>query len=228
MRILIIIDDDKDLCNMMGHALASQEFAVDIARDGTEALRKVKEVPYDLVLLEYAILGQNRTTILDKLRELRYTGAVFIISSRGDEESKLWGFQHGADDYIVKPFYLSELIARVRHAERRKSHVIVSGDNVNVLTAGDLHIDLIAGEVKRKDKILHLRPKEYAILVYLMKRMGQIVTHQEINQHVWNLDFDPRSARLEAHISRLRAKLANGCRTSPIETIPGRGYRLAA
>jgi len=221
MRILII-DDDKDLSSMMRQALACQGFAVDTAADGVEVLQKIREVPYDLLLLEYGMVGHNGGMVLQELEALKYHGAVFILSSRKDEESKLWGFQHGVDDYIVKPFYLSELIARVRLVEHRRHHVIVSGDSPN------LHVDLIAGEVKRKDKILYLRPKEYAILLYLMKRAGQIVTHQEIIQHVWNLDFDPHSARLEAHISRLRAKLSTGFKASRIETVPGRGYRLAA
>jgi two-component system OmpR family response regulator len=227
MRILIMINDDKDLGKTMSHALASQGFAVDLALEVSDALQKVKEVPFDLVLLEHAAFGDADMLILEGLRNLNYNGAVFIISERGDEASKLWGFQHGADDYLVKPFYISELIARVRLAERHLMHGTESRAHPNVLTAGELCVDLIAGDVRRKDKTLQLRPKEYAILIYLMKRMGQIVTHEEINQQVWNLDFDPQSSRLEAHISRLRAKLSNGFKTSLIDTVPGRGYRLA-
>lgn len=225
MRILII-EDETDLRETMRRSLICQGFAVDAVSQPSEALQLLDEYPYELVMVEPALMSEEREGFFYRLRPPRFHGGVFIVSRETDEQAKLWGFQRGVDDYIVKPFYLSELIARVRREEFRLRQAAPSMHPAHVLVSGDLLVDLVAGEVKNKEKVLDLRPKEYAILVYLMKRAGQIVTHQEIVQHVWSLDFDPQTGRVESHMSRLRAKLSTNSRDTPIETIPGRGYRL--
>jgi DNA-binding response OmpR family regulator len=227
MRILLI-DDEADPTDSLRRALICQGFAVDAVSDLSESLRLLDTFPYDLVLLEPALLGEDREGFFWRLRPPRFLGSVFIVSREADEGARLSGFARGVDDYIVKPFFLSEVIARVRRVHYRLMQNAASFHRANVLVSGDLLVDLVAGEVKKKDKVLYLRPKEYAILVYLMKRAGQIVTHQEIVQHVWSLDFDPQTGRVESHISRLRAKLGDASRAAPIETIPGRGYRLSS
>lgn len=137
------------------------------------------------------------------------------------------GFSTGADDYLPKPFTLDELMLRLRLVQRRINQTAFSKNDPDALVAGELSVNLLTFQVKRKDKVISLRPKEYEVLVYLMKNAGRVLSQQQIAEHVWNVDFDLDTTRVESQIKRLRAQLDDGFDGgSIIETIPKRGYCL--
>ncbi|HET8673416.1 MAG TPA: response regulator transcription factor [Thermoleophilaceae bacterium] len=221
MRILVIEDEGRILA-FVARALKAEGFAVDIARGGEEGLAVALARPCDLVVLDLLLPGMDGLEVLRELRARKPDLPVLILSARSDLDTKLRGFELGANDYLAKPFSLDELLARVRVQLRRRQPA--SGDGY-VLNAGRLLLDLARREACIEGRVSELTDGEFRLLHFLLERSGEVVSREQLLSHVWGYDFDPRSNVVDVSIRRLRRKLGP---EAPIETVRNVGYRLAA
>ena len=220
MRILVI-EDDSRLQKLLRRALQEDGFAVDLAGDGEDGLHLAITEPYDAVVLDLMLPKLSGTELLRRLRQQAVPTPVLILSARDTADDRVLGLDLGADDYLVKPFELKELTARLRALVRR-SHRVTS----NVLELGDLRIDLAARSVTRRGQAIELRAKEFAILELLALRRGEVVSRSEIQDHVWGHDNDTMSNTVDVHVCRLRNQL-EGDGPPLIQTRRGQGYVFA-
>jgi len=200
-------------------ALAEESFAVDVAHDGPSALELAATYDYDAIVLDLMLPGVDGLTVCRRLREAGNKTRILIISARDMVEDRVRGLDAGADDYLVKPFALEELAARLRALSRR--HRVTDAP---VLTVGDLELDPATRSVKRSGRLIALTPREYAMLEYFMRRPGVVLTRAMIAEHVWDYSFDPGSNVVDVHVKHLREKLDLPGRQSLIQAVRGVGY----
>jgi two-component system copper resistance phosphate regulon response regulator CusR len=208
---------------MLAKGLREESYAVDVAGDGERALELAFVNDYDLVILDVMLPGRDGFEVC---RELRSTGAdvpVLMLTARDAVEDRIAGLDTGADDYLTKPFDFDELLARVRALLRRKPALLPA-----VIGVADLAVDTRARRVSRGGREVELTAKEYALLEYLARRAGEVVSRADIAEHVWDESYDPFSKVIEVFIQRLRRKLDEGRRLKLIRTRRGEGYMLAA
>lgn len=221
MRALIV-EDETTLREQLRTQLAQQGFAVDTANDGTEGLYQGQEYEYDVAVVD---LGLPKLSGLDMIRQWRAAGRAFpilILTARGRWQEKVEGLESGADDYLVKPFQMEELVARLRALVRRSG-----GWTQSLLRCGPVELDLNTQQVRVDQSNVELTAYEYKVLEYLMLRAGEVVSKTELTDHIYEQDYDRDSNVLEVFVGRLRRKLDPGARLNPIETLRGRGYRFA-
>jgi DNA-binding response OmpR family regulator len=223
---LLLVEDDKDLCEFVQEGLAREGFSVDIAMDGQEAVDIASERQYDVILLDVMMPKLNGFAVLKTLRARGHRGAVILATCKGQEKDKLEGLNSGADDYIVKPFLLTELVARIRAVLRRTAGTPPMITDGAVLKAGHIEMDLLKHEVTKGGKPLSLTRREFELLEYFLRRPGQVITQTVLNQHLTRADFDSRTNSIEVHIMNLRAKIDPKSGPSLIRTIRGCGYAL--
>jgi DNA-binding response OmpR family regulator len=225
MRVLVV-EDDKELNNFIRTALKREGFVADSAPNGKEALRLAQETDYDVILLDVVMPELNGLAALKELRQRGDPAAILMVTSQNHERDKLAGLNNGADDYLVKPFMLTELIARIRAVLRRRQPGGHNGNGAGtLLTAGDLRMDLVKHAVDVKGKLLELTKKEFELLEYFMRHPNHVLSQSAISQHIWNIDFDGESNVVEVHVAHLREKM--GTLKSPqIVTVRGAGYRF--
>lgn len=221
---LLLVEDDKDLSEFAREGLVREGFAVDVARNGKEALERAGENAYEVILLDVMMPHVDGYTVLRKLRAQGNPSAILLVTCKGQERDKLQGLNSGADDYIVKPFLLSELVARIRAILRRTA--AQKGTQGSILRARDLHMDLLKREVKRAGKPLVLTKMEFDLLEYFMRRPGQVLSHLVIVQHLSNTDVNVSPNAVEVHVKNLRAKIDPKSGKSFIRTVRGCGYAL--
>lgn len=215
MRILLI-EDEVDLLAGLAKALREEGYAVDTAADGDEGLYKAQSWDYDAIVLDVMLPGLDGWAILERLRETKQT-PVLMLTARDTVRDRVRGLDTGADDYVVKPFDLNELCARLRALIRR-----ASGQTRNVLEVGELTIDTAARQVRRAGQPVVLTAREYALLEYLALHRGQVVTRTDLYEHLFDENDSTLSNVLEVHISYLRKKLGADC----ITTRRGHGYLI--
>lgn len=213
MRILVI-EDEADLLASLAKALREEGYAVDTAADGEEGLYKAQSWDYDAIVLDVMLPGLDGWTILERLRKTKQT-PVLMLTARDAPRDRVRGLDTGADDYVVKPFDLDELFARLRALIRR-----AAGQTRNVIEIGDLAVDTAARRVTRAGKEVALTAREYALLEYLALHRGQVVTRTELYEHLFDEDDHTLSNLLDVHVSNLRKKLGAAC----IKTRRGLGY----
>ena len=221
MRILLV-EDEAPLRETLAARLKRDGFAVDTAADGEEGLYLGREVPFDLAIID---LGLPKMSGLDLVQELRGQGARFpilILTARSSWQDKVEGLKTGADDYLVKPFHVEELLARINALVRR-----ASGWTKPVLQCGPITLDTTAQTVAVDSNTVDLTSYEYKVLEYLMLHAGELVSKSDLTEHIYQQDFDRDSNVLEVFIGRLRKKLDPENAIKPIETVRGRGYRFA-
>ena len=221
MRILIV-EDDLKIAAFVRKGLEAAGFAVDHVADGQSGLNLGLSEPYDLLVIDIMLPGRDGFSLVEALRRERILAPVLILSAKGSVEDRVRGLQLGADDYLVKPFAFSELLARVQALIRRST----GAAEPTRLVVGDLSMDLIRREVVRDVRRITLQPLEFALLEYLMRNAGRVVSKTMIMAHVWNYAFDPQTNVVEARICRLRDKLEKGFETRLIHTMRGVGYVL--
>ncbi len=221
MRILLIEDDEK-VGSLIARGLREEGFVVDRARDGEEGLRMGLKEPYDTAIVDIMLPKLDGLSLIEELRRQRVNTPILILSAKRSVDDRVRGLQTGSDDYLTKPFAFSELLARVQALIRRTSAV----SEPNSLAVGDLSIDLITRVVKRWDKEILLQPKEYALLEYLARNAGKVVSRTMIMEHVWDYNFDPMTNVVEARISKLRDKIDKDFDTKLLHTVWGAGYVL--
>jgi heavy metal response regulator len=221
MRILIV-EDDNTIAHFIAKGLQEEGFAVDHVGNGEDGLHMALTEPYDAAVLDIMLPKLDGLTLLQRMRESGVATPVIILSAKRSLDDRVKGLQSGGDDYLTKPFAFSELVARINALIRRSTGTA----EPTRLSAADLEIDLLTREVTRGSDTIELQPKEYALLEYLMRNKGHVVTKTMIIEHVWNYNFDPETNVVEARICRLREKIDKDYDLKLIQTIRGAGYVL--
>jgi DNA-binding response OmpR family regulator len=219
MRILVIEDDHK-VANFIQSGLEQEGCAVDVLPDGTHAADQARTIDYDAVVLDLMLPGRSGFQILREIRSRKGSLPVLILTAKDSVDDRVAGLDSGADDYMTKPFALAELSARLRALLRR------GGPREHVLRVADLQMDLLTHVVRRGSKLIELKPKEYALLEYLMRHAGRPLPKSIIIEHVWDIHFDSVSNVVEVHINALRNKIDRGFALPLIHTVRGVGYLL--
>jgi two-component system copper resistance phosphate regulon response regulator CusR len=222
MRILVV-EDEPVAATVLAKGLREHAYAVDIAADGVTALEQIASTDYDLVILDILLPRLNGLDLCRQLRADDSAVPVLMLTARGWLDQRVEGLDAGADDYLSKPYHFPELLARVR-ALLRRGPAFERSD----LTIDDLVVDTRARSATRGGTAIQLTTKEYALLEYLVRRQGQVVTRGDIAEHVWDDSFDPMSNLIEVYIQRLRRKIDDGHAVKLIQTRRGAGYTLNA
>jgi DNA-binding response OmpR family regulator len=220
---LLIVEDHKKIAGFLKRGLEEEHYAVDIAHTGEDALALIEVTPYDLVILDLMLPEMDGLEVCRRLRARGENIPILMLTAKYRVEDRVMGLDLGADDYLTKPFAFPELLARVRSALRRHGQT-----KTVTLQVADLVLNTATHEVTRAGRPIALVNKEYAVLEYLMRRAGQVVTRSMILEAVWNYEFDPESNVIDVYVRYLRRKLDDPCPVKLIETIRGTGYRLRA
>lgn len=222
MRILVV-EDNKDIRELVSLGLEAAGYAVDMAGDGERgaALSRINE--YDCVILDFNLPKKSGLELCRELREAGKSMAILVLTVRSNIEDKVEFLKAGADDYLTKPFSFEELLARVSSLLRRSRTM-----SPEILQIENLELNTGTQEVKKGGKQIYLTRKEFALLEYLMRQQGSVVSRNMILEHVWDMETDPFSNTVEAHIFNLRKKVGGSKSYKIIENVPGRGYRINA
>lgn len=221
MRVLII-EDEIELQGQIKRRLEGEGFVVDATGDGSEGLFMASEYPLDLAIVDLGLPGLPGLEVIQRLRDDGKHLPILILTARGKWEEKVQGLEAGADDYLVKPFHMEELIARIRALARR-----ATGSGRDVLHYGPIELDTSAQRVALSGEPVELTSYEYRLFEYLARRAGEVVSKQDLADYLYPHDDDRDSNVIEVLIGRLRRKLDPDGSTKPIETLRGRGYRFA-
>jgi DNA-binding response OmpR family regulator len=221
MRILVIEDDDK-IASFVVNGLRQASMVVDRASNGPDGLDLLTDRTYDAAIVDVMLPGLDGVLLIQKARSRKITTPVIVLSAKRSVDDRISGLQSGADDYLVKPFAFSELLARVQALVRRAS----SKPETNRLSLGDLSLDLLTREVKRGEDSIDLQPREYSLLEYMMRNTGRVISKTMILEHVWDYDFDPQTNVVDVLVCRLRNKIDKDFEEKLIHTIRGVGYVL--
>jgi len=222
MRILLI-EDEKKISAFIRRGLKEEGYAVDAAFDGEEGLALGSENEYDLVILDVMLPKLDGIALCRALREKEVLVPVLMLTAKDTVKDKVAGLDAGADDYLTKPFAFEELLARVRALLRKNRK-----DAGARLKTADLELDPVSHKVSRAGRDIELTTKEYALLEYLARNPGKVITRTMIAEHVWDIDFDTGTNVIDVYINYLRKKIDSGCKLKLIATVRGRGYRFGA
>jgi DNA-binding response OmpR family regulator len=220
MRILIV-EDEKKVASFIAKGLQEEGYAVDVLHDGESGASQALDVDYDLVILDLMLPKLSGLEVLRTIRQKKTMLPVLILTAKGELEDRVSGLDAGADDYLAKPFAFAELSARARALLRRGTREDAR------LRLADLEIDTAARIVKRGTQTIDLKPKEYALLEFLMRHANRPITRTMITEHVWDIHFDSISNVVDVHINSLRNKIDKGSAFPLIHTIRGVGYMLS-
>jgi DNA-binding response OmpR family regulator len=223
MRVLIV-EDQPNVSNYVKRALEEQGYAVDLARTGREALDWAEVVEFDLIVLDIMLPEMDGITVCRRLRSQGNQAAILMLTARDTVDDRVTGLDAGADDYLVKPFEIKELLARLRALARRR---IGPGRSRNLLQVADLTMDTRTRRVWRGNTLIDLTNKEYAVLACLMREPERILTRTEIAESVWNYDVYNQSNVVDVYIRNLRRKIDDPFDQKLIHTVRGAGYRLS-
>ncbi len=221
MRILVV-EDEKRIQDFLSRGLESAGYAVDVAGDGATATELIYSTEYDLVILDLMLPDMDGLTLLAKIRNRKVSPPVLILSARDAVDDRVRGLEHGADDYLVKPFAFVELLARARALLRRGQPL------PERLQVGDLVLDCIRRKVTRGGQPIELAPKEFGILEYMMRNPGRPLSRTMIVEHVWDMDYDGLTNIVDVYIRHLRGKIDDRWPQKMIHTVRGIGYMLEA
>jgi DNA-binding response OmpR family regulator len=222
MRILLV-EDDRRIAGFVVKGLREQAYAVDAVSDGDAAVYKLSINAYDAVILDVMIPGRDGFQVCREVRRMGIEVPIIMLTARDTVQDRITGLDSGADDYLIKPFAVTELLARLR-ALLRRGHVVRPA----TISIADLVLDTRAQRATRNGRLLRLTTKEYALLEYLLREEGRVVSRAEIAEHVWDENFDPLTNLIDVHINRLRRKVDSGFASKLIHTRRGAGYMVAA
>jgi two-component system OmpR family response regulator len=221
---LLLIEDDAVISAFVAKGLREAGFAVDHAADGEEGLELALNGVYDMLIIDLMLPKRDGLSLISEVRRARPAIPILILSAKRSVDDRVKGLEKGGDDYLTKPFAFSELLARVQALIRRAT----GAASPTRLTVADLVVDLLSREVSRGDRKIDLQPKEFALLEYLMRNEGRVVSKTMIMEHVWDLNFDPQTNIVEVRVSKLRDKIDRDHETKLIHTVRGAGYVLKA
>jgi DNA-binding response OmpR family regulator len=218
----LIIEDDRTIADFVARGLREAGFAVDVASDGEEGLAAALEQNPDVAIVDLMLPRQDGLSVIDELRRRGRSTPVLILSARRSVDDRVRGLQAGGDDYLTKPFAFAELLARVQALVRRASRA----PEPTTLAVGDLTLDLLTRKVTRGGAVIDLRPREFALLEYLLRNAGRVVSKTMILSHVWEYNFDPQTNIVDVLVSRLRDRIDRPFEKKLLQTVRGVGYVL--
>jgi two-component system OmpR family response regulator len=219
VRLLIVEDDDR-AARYLSRGLEESGHVVDRAVDGELGLALAAEGIYDALIVDRRLPGMDGLSLVRRLRESDAMTPVLILSAIGTAADRIEGMRAGCDDYLAKPFSFAEVLARLEALARRTDRA----RRATVLRAGDLEVDTLARQASRDGRAIRLQHREFLLLEYLMRHVGQIVTRTMLLEAVWNYEFEPRGNIIDMHVHRLRQKIDQGFAYPLIHTVPGAGY----
>lgn len=219
---ILIIEDDVQTARYIQKGLQESGYMVDHATAGDIGLKLAMSNQYDAIIIDRMLPKLDGLSIVENLRGQGFNVPILILSALGEVDQRVEGLKAGGDDYLVKPYAFTELLARLQSIIRRTQ----PNQEVNQLRVGDLKINLLKRQVTRDDKVIELQPKEYILLECLMRNAGQVITRTMLLEKVWDYNFDPQTNVVDVHISRLRAKIDRDFDTKLLKTIRGAGYIL--
>ncbi|MDE3156062.1 MAG: response regulator transcription factor [Acidobacteriota bacterium] len=219
---LLVVEDDAVIAGFIVKGLEEAGYAVDHARDGEQGLQLAATRPYDAAVVDVMLPRLDGLSLIEALRRRKMAMPVLILSAKRSVDDRVKGLQVGGDDYLTKPFAFSELLARVQALIRRAS----GATEPTRLVVGDLSLDLLTRQVERAGRPIDLRPREFALLEYLMRNAGRVVSKTMIIAHVWHYSFDPRTNVVDVLVHRLREKVDRQFDRKLIHTVRGMGYVL--
>jgi len=221
MRILLV-EDEKKLCELIARTLEAERYAVDTALDGQTGWQMADIYPYDLIILDLMLPYLSGTEILRRVRRKNQEVPILVLTARDETEEKIQHFEAGADDYLTKPFVFAELVMRVKALLRRGTMT-----RANVLRVGDLELDRLSQHVMRGGKKIELTPKEYSLLEYLAAHPGRVISRTMIIEHVWDQSFEGLTNIVDVYVRHLRRKVDDPFDIKLIRTVRGVGYGLS-
>jgi len=221
---LLVVEDDKKIASFVSRGLKEAGYVVDIAERGDDAFQLALHNHYDVAIVDLMLPGLDGLSLIERLRAQKVKMPVIILSAKRSVDDRVKGLQVGGDDYLTKPFAFSELLARIQALVRRSSAM----SEPTTLTHGDLTLDLLSREVTRDGRKIELQAREFALLEYLLRNAGRVVSKTTILEHVWDYNFDPKTNVIDVLVSRLRSKVDRDFDRKLIHTMRGFGYVLKA
>jgi two-component system OmpR family response regulator len=218
----LLVEDDNTIADFVARGLREAGFAVDRAGDGEAGLSSALNQSYDVAIVDLMLPKRDGLSLIEALRNKRIATPVLILSARRSVDDRVRGLQSGGDDYLTKPFAFTELLARVQALVRRSTRPA----EPTTLTAGDLELDLLSRRVTRGGRPIDLRPREFALLEYLLRNTGKVVSKTMILSHVWEYSFDPQTNVVDVLVSRLRERIDRPFDQKLLHTVRGVGYVL--
>ena len=219
---LLLVEDDKKMASFIAKGLKQEGFAVDHVATGEDGLRLALSEVYDAAIIDIMLPKLDGLSLIEEMRNREVKTPVLIVSAKRSVDDRVRGLQKGSDDYLTKPFAFSELLARIQALMRRATGTT----KPTYLSVGDLSMDLLSRKVTRSGRRIDLQPREFALLEFLMRNAGRVVSKTMIMEHVWDYNFDPETNVVEARVYRLREKIEEGFDKKLIYTIKGAGYVL--
>jgi two-component system, OmpR family, response regulator len=223
-RRILVIEDDPETAGQLVDFLGTHGYQADLAANGDDGLQLGLSAAYAVMTIDRMLPGIDGLTIIRRLREAGIVTPALIISALGEVDDRVRGLRGGGDDYLVKPFAFTELLARLEALARRSTTVV----RETVLRVGDLELDLVSRTANRGGKAIELLPREFQVLEYLVRNEGQVVPRAMLLQHVWNLNFDPTTNIIDVYVGRVRRKVDNQHAYPLIHTIRGVGFCVRA
>jgi two-component system OmpR family response regulator len=224
LRRILVVEDDPETAGQIVDSLTGNGYQVDLAVNGQDALKFGHSADYAVLTIDRMLPDIDGIAVLRQLREDRIVAPALIVSALGEIDDRVRGLRAGGDDYLVKPFAYAELLARVEALARRSITVVTD----TILRVGDLEIDLILRTVRRRGREIKLLPREFQLLVYLVRNQDQVVSRGMLLQHVWDLHFDPTTNIIDVYVGRVRRKVDDQQSYPLIHTVRGVGYCLRA
>lgn len=222
MKVLVV-EDDLSVGEFVARELRAAGHDCVHVTDGDQGWAQAREGAFDALVVDRMLPRRDGLTLVSDLRREGVMTPALILSALGDVDNRVQGLQSGADDYLVKPFAMAELLARLEILARRAGLV---SEVTTRLQVADLEMDLLSQEVRRQGEVISLQPREYKLLEYLMRHAGQVVTRAMLLEHVWGYHFDPQTNVIDVHVSRLRQKIDRDFEPALLSTVRGAGYRL--
>lgn len=221
---ILLVEDDKQVADFIVGELEAAGHACVHEADGEAGLARARSDSFDVMVVDRMMPRLDGLSLVSTLRESGDNTPVLVLSALGDVDDRVQGLHTGADDYLVKPFSMEELLARLEVLQRRSA--AIASETQTVLTVEDLRMDLLRQEVTRGDTSINLQPREYKLLEFLMRHQGQVVTRAMLLEQVWGYHFDPQTNVIDVHVSRLRQKIDRDFDHPLLATVRGAGYRL--
>jgi two-component system OmpR family response regulator len=223
-RHILVIEDDAETAEQLVDCLQTSGYSVDLAADGENGLKRARSADYVVMTVDRMLPRIDGIEVIRRLRDEGVMTPALILSALGEIDDRVRGLRAGGDDYLVKPFASREMLARVDALARRSATVVKE----TILRVGDLEIDLLMRVVRRRGREIELLPREFQLLEYLVRNVGQVVSRAMLLQHVWDLHFDPSTNVIDVYVGRVRRKIDSGQAYPLIHTVRGAGFCLRA
>lgn len=221
---VLLVEDDVEVGEFIAEQLRAAGHSCVHKLDGEDALVEARSMSYDALVIDRMLPRMDGLTLIKTLRNTGSQAPMLVLSALGEVDDRVQGLHSGADDYLVKPFSIEELLARLEVLHRRASTPVAGSETT--LEMDGLKMDLLTQEVSRNGQEINLQPREYKLLEYLLRHAGQVVTRAMLLEHVWGYHFDPQTNVIDVHVSRLRQKIDKGFDQALLNTVRGAGYRL--